>query len=574
MTIAKYVLPDPTKLTKVKDGTGLYLSRFGLWWAGALACLAALYVGCLGWGEVQPGFGDGPSIYIVSGLSLAHGTGYRLINYPDLPPALLYPIGYPLLLSAVLHFVPFGATSIFLMRMLNVVGALVWVEGSRRVLRRMMSPVLAAAGALAIGTMPLLIEMNGQVKADVIFGAVLVWTIVLAGGNSKAETAQGRISRGIGIGLLAACAMLLRTIGFTLVFGVAAEMIWKRRWNQLVGYLAGAGVVLGIWMIGGSSHHGSTFQAYTSENLITWRTPLAHLWLLSSNTAPAMAFPLLGTPQWNAIAERLHLQGFEVVGGFVITALVVLGWVGLLRKSHVISLVLGPYMLVVFLWWFEPTRFVVPVLPLLLCCAAEGARMALREVKIPVYEVSMGLLVLCIAGGLIEDGVRLARVWRYGDLNGAQAAEDWGQIEQGLGWIDAHTSPDAVVFTSYPSGVYLFTARQTLDLNNVSHTSAVYVPTGKMDLEAQFSKADAFASAYVFATYRWDYTEKMEWGISPVERYRASHPGKLEPMWESGDGKVRIFKVNGERGDTASHSASLAASKLAGYTEAGLTGAR
>ena len=109
-------------------------------------------------------------------------------------------------------------------------------------------------------------------------------------------------------------------------------------------------------------------------------------------------------------------------------------------------------------------------------------------------------------------------------------------------------------FSSYPAGFYLFTARHTIDLNNVSHTEPVYVPLGQMNLDTQFGKAAPFSSAYVFATYRWDFIKKMEWGLEPVLRYESAHPGRLEREWSTPDGHMIIYRLfptagtNGGRG--------------------------
>ena len=61
-----------------------------LCWIGALISVAMIYIASFGKMPVHPGFGDGPSIYIASAQSLAQGTGYRLMYYPQAPPAQLY----------------------------------------------------------------------------------------------------------------------------------------------------------------------------------------------------------------------------------------------------------------------------------------------------------------------------------------------------------------------------------------------------------------------------------------------------------------------------------------------------
>ena len=115
---------------------------------------------------------------------------------------------------------PFGATSIFLARLINVVGIVIWAEASRRFLTYILNPLLAACGALAMALTPLALEMGGQVKADIVFGAIVMVTIAVAIGHPAKESTRQAVVRGVVIGLLGAAAMLVRTIGFTLLFGI------------------------------------------------------------------------------------------------------------------------------------------------------------------------------------------------------------------------------------------------------------------------------------------------------------------------------------------------------------------
>jgi hypothetical protein len=509
----------------------------------ALLSLAAVYVACLGGRQMSPAFGDGPSIYIVSALSLARGTGYRMINYPGAPHAQLYPIGYPLLLSFIFRALPFGPGSIFVARLLNVIAAIVWVEAARRFLLRAMSEPVAACAALVMGLAPLTVEMNGQIKADIVFGAILMVAMVVAVGGSPSDARWSQVLRGIAIGILSAAAMLVRTIGFTLVFGLALEMMLNRRWVRLLGFAGAVALLLGPFLVWSAVHRGGTFQAYASENLITWRTPISHAWLLASNTAPTLAFAPFGADAWQSNAILLRLSAVVVIFGLAITALVVVGWAALLRRFHVAALVIAPYMAIVFLWWFEPTRFVIPVLPLLVFCAGAGAKLIWPGRGVPVHRWATLAAGMGIAGAPIVDAVKFNHMRKYQDLNGAAHATEWKRISEGLSWVNENTPRDAVIFTSYPAGVYLFTARQTLDLNNVSHIDPVYVPSGSMDLDAQFRKAAPFHSAYALATYRWDFTNDFEWGLAPVERFVRDHPGRLRLQWATNDGHLEIFKL-------------------------------
>jgi hypothetical protein len=132
------------------------------------------------------------------------------------------------------------------------------------------------------------------------------------------------------------------------------------------------------------------------------------------------------------------------------------------------------------------------------------------------------------------DTVKLQRVWKYGELEGAQAATEWDQMRQGLDWIQQNTPPDSLVFSTYPAGVYLFTGRHTLDLNNSSHIGAAWTPSYSADLDQRLKKVDASKAVYVYATADRD---------SNVLRYVADHPNRVELQWASQNGLLSIYKV-------------------------------
>jgi hypothetical protein len=139
------------------------------YWAVALAAVAIIYLARIGGPQDFTAFGGATSTYIVSAQSLANHTGYRLVNYPDAPLSLKFPIGYPFLLSLIFRIFPFGPASIFAARLLTVASAIIWIEASRRLLLRVVSPFFAAAAALGAALAPLTVDLTGQILSDLVF---------------------------------------------------------------------------------------------------------------------------------------------------------------------------------------------------------------------------------------------------------------------------------------------------------------------------------------------------------------------------------------------------------------------
>jgi hypothetical protein len=504
------------------------------YWLLAFGGLALIYFARIGGSETFPAFGGATSTYIVSAQSLANHTGYRLVNYPDAPLSLKFPIGYPFLLSLIFRLIPFGTSSVIAARFLNVCAALVWVEASRRLLRRTVSPVLAAGAALAAGLAPLTLDLSGQILSDMVFAAICITTILLALPDVNRDTKHNALVRGALIGMLAAAAMLVRTIGFTLVFGLAVEMLLRRRWWKLGGFIIAAGLCLGPWLIWSSLHEGGTFNSYASQNVLTWRTPVNNFWLLASQIGPGLAFSPFNTHLFAAMGSRLHLNVLPILLGFAIVALVVVGWAILLYRRQTIALVLGPYMAVVLMWWWEPSRFIVPVIPLFIYCAVEGGKAIFAGRAMAARKVVYAAVVGCLASSLAVDAFKIHNVWSCGNWSGPDEAGDWAQMQQGMNWIRQTTPQIADVYCTFPEGVYLFTARRTLELNRVTN------------LDAELSAADPAQPIYFYTTLRRGFIDADNEANAPLSRFIAGHPGQFELLWTSENGLARIYKFVNE----------------------------
>ena len=504
-------------------------------WAVLLLGMGTLLFLRLGGMQTEPAFGDAPSIYLVSAQSLAHGTGYRSINYPQSPPSQLYPVGYPLLLSFILRAVPFGPKSILISRILTCISTLVWVAAARRLLAQVVSPVVAMLAALACGLTPPAFELAGVIKADLVFGAFMMVAVVIAASKSASMSNRKLVLHALLLGAIAGWTMLLRTIGFTLVFGIALDFISRRRWSQLLCFIGGATLVVAPWTLWCFFNYGGTFHSYVSENIITWQTPFHHFWALASNTAPAIAFAPIESHAWWIISHHLHLSRIAIPFGLLLTFLVIIGWIELFLRRHVVSLVLAPYMVVVLCWWFEATRFIVPVLPLLVYCASVGAKRLIAQRLQQRAKIGLIAAFACVVGGVLSDVSRLHSIWQYGHFGGAEAARNWTDMRSGLAWISNNTPAGAMIYSSYPAGVFLFTGRLTLDLNDGSHIGNVYTPSDSVDLAVELQRTRSIPSLYIYVCERDDNT--------PAQRFIVQHPDQFETEWSSPDGVARLYKV-------------------------------
>jgi hypothetical protein len=213
----------------------------------------------------------------------------------------------------------------------------------------------------------------------------------------------------------------------------------------------------------------------------------------------------------------------------------------------VIALVLFPYMVIVLLWWWEPSRFVIPILPLLAHCACVGAKIIFGRTSLSTRKIAWCSAAICLIGCIAVDLDDLHHVMTVGDFYGPDAAAHWKQVQKGLGWVRQNTPADAVVFSDYPAGVYLLTDRHTLDMNNSSHIGNTYIPSNSIDLAAEIAKAAPYRSLYIFAVRREDVLSHVEFGLAPVRGFVTDHPDALQLQWSSDNNFVQIYKVTRDR---------------------------
>jgi len=118
------------------------------------------------------------------------------------------------------------------------------------------------------------------------------------------------------------------------------------------------------------------------------------------------------------------------------------------------------------LWAWPPTRFLAPLLPIMLFYAYLGARQAGEWARLAPHRAGwvIGGLGMLLA---VQSGQALARSVREVAVHGRVGIpnldlDDWAETQHLLAWIREHTPADAVVMGNIDPLVYLFTGRQAL----------------------------------------------------------------------------------------------------------------
>jgi 4-amino-4-deoxy-L-arabinose transferase-like glycosyltransferase len=439
--------------------------------AAAILALAALYALRLGPAPTYPAFGDDNAVYLVSAKSLSSTGSYRLLNAPGEPFATFYPIGYPALLSTVFKVTPFGRASITLARAYSALACLGFCLLSYRLLRQYLPAISSALLTLLIGLCPITFLAAGEIMSDALFALLSLAGVMLMRRALAADGDRRPMLIAVAAGLTLGAAFLVRTIGFTLIAGVTLACLLQPRGRigRWIAFLAGAAFVAAPWMLWSAAHRHAGTNGYLQELAadFTWRTPLNNARAIVGSIIPDQFFAPLDTRGAKALMLRLHIPWLvEAVLGLALAGSMLVGWLALLKKRDVLATCAACYLAIVIVWPWEPSRFLVPMLPLLAVMAVVGVRALAGGQPDRDTATSDGVMVVnaalaaCVLGSLTLCAMRLGNVWRSGHFGGPEAAANWKDMKTAFQRIRDDTPADALVISSFPEATYLFTGER------------------------------------------------------------------------------------------------------------------
>jgi hypothetical protein len=323
--------------------------------AAALAGLAVLYLALFRPGLSVMGGGDF-ALYLAHAQALVQGRGYGDTFFVYNPANAImspaaYPPGLPLLLAPVVALFGLAAVPIKLV-MLAALLAMLW--GLHKLAEPVMGRRWSAVLVLAAGLSPAILMRRDAVGSDIVFAA---WcTLALLG-------ARGRpVLLGIGV----AMAILTRSIGVVLAVALALDLLFRpgpMRRRLAPALLAGVAVaVVGMLALRvDNATYVGYFDRLSADGL------LRHV--MSAGQAYALA-----------VVELFGLSFGRLANGPVLLGLLgLIGW-GVWRQLRrgpdavVLFVLLYGAVLIAYPVHLEPTRYALPILPLLLLLALEPLR--------------------------------------------------------------------------------------------------------------------------------------------------------------------------------------------------------
>src|SRR6266853_2101801 len=351
------------------------------------------------------------ALYFSTAQALAQHQGYILPSFPGRPLRPQVPILYPLLLSGVWRLDSrFPENLVWGIRQTEGFGCAVlrcafFLFRCSAGMGRVPSLILTALCAFH----PVLLRLSGLTLSDVPFAAMFLLTVLIAHfaffpGKSRSLVAT--------LGIVVALSSSLRTLGYAVVIGSLAYILYRREYRRALVYSFSAGITISFSLFlaahytppaaraGGFPLNGSGSQW---ERLVVFHTEYIRFhWIMGIPTVAAFfsmlkenCLQLVSSPG-PFLAGAFDRRSWFLTAGM--SAIVLSGVVRQLRRTEwrPLAFIIVPYLLVLILWPFPiMERFLLPFLPIFLVAAVlESKRLLSLSMSNFTLPASLGKRIL------------------------------------------------------------------------------------------------------------------------------------------------------------------------------------
>jgi dolichyl-phosphate-mannose-protein mannosyltransferase len=520
---------------------------------------------------------DDDAVYQVTAKSLAEGHGYVRLDRPGQPHQTKYPPVYPLMLAIFWNLGGGYPGNIGWLRIPAVVGAVltVWL-GVRYAVRHL---CVGGAGSILLAvmclTLPELRLFSLITMSELPFAALALATLFL-GERAAADAVPGRAgAEALAAGAAAGVAFLTRTVGITLVVAMIGWLMWRRRWRAASLCAAPAlGCVAGwaLWTRWIAAQEATLRKAELLRYDLDYFAWLPH----SLSDLLQVAAVNFGQFAFSNFQMLLRIPGTALTEFFENGAhawfwhgltwgallLVLIGFFYSARRRLALGHVfLALYSVVSLGWPFGPSRFIIPVFPLIAACSICGfgwllrrlrpTRAARRAIAIPLAAVFSVAVI-----GLNVDAHELLLSERQGVVRLGNAEMNLEALQQTAGRLREETPANAVIATRRSSVTWLSSGRQTVMLtpylNPIAYQYSRHRSLGDFylrptmdEIEAARRDAQRLLDLYdgLGVTHVVRMREDEPLFAEPLDACQRDHPDRFAVLWSDPRLRVAVLRV-------------------------------
>jgi hypothetical protein len=495
-------------------------------------------------------------IYISTAKALAQGQGYRLINLPDAPVQTKYPLLYPALLALIWKLWPAFPDNLLAMQWLTLLFGAVTVGLAYLYMVRCdyFSRGVGAAATLLCTTAPFFLFFCTITLSEIPFALLMIlamWSL-----DKTLAIPEGRRSTQLLLGFLLALPFLNRPIG--IVFAPVGLALLYGSGRSLRWVAVGAATNMlpwMFWMLIGPHWYASEVTAYYTNYLRWWYA------FGMSSFGRVLCLNVLYI-FWNSASIGLGVFNTDLFFPRWAWPLILMAGSSMyvellrhLRQGRVLPCFLVVYLLIVLVWPWPPSRFLIPILPFLLAYLLSRGWNWLQKLPMLARPIFLGLIgvsiLLSMNAGLVYQTITISQSMHYPYLTRLEKPLSWSSYEGVFQWIKANTQPTDVLASGFDSMMYLYTQRRAFRPFVGRPASLFYgdagPPLGPMEEMVAFLKANK--ARYFVHLPMPGFTEEAPLAAF-VRHVQEHYQGWLKPAYIGQDDRFVIFELQSDREPT------------------------
>lgn len=513
-------------------------------------------------------------VYLSTGQSLAQTGSYRQPTLPGSPWQTKYPPLWPVVLAVAWSIAPSldGACRAAMWLTSGMWFGAAWFAYLIAVLRMELPRWLGTTAGVLILLNAYAWHVNRTAMSEALFTLLLLSSLFMLSGAGVGSGTK-RVAPLLGMGAALGGAVLTRSVGVGFVVGVVLHLALIHRWHAaawaggLVLVAGGGWSIWKHWAAGANAamqasaalsydlDYGGWWSSFTSRpgqvvllNLGDLATSLLNV----LGPAPESFWKLGAAPDTGARAMCLVMV-------ITVATLILLGlFRGRARAAAGESLAVGGYLALVTAWPFAPSRFLVPLVPLLVVALLRGVWMLPQLVGSAVtLRAAPGTRtrrIGVVSVGVLSLAMLVASLDRIGGTVLLPPARREAAIRRERAAMIRDTTPtDAVVAVPEPAWMSMVSGRICVPLVSLDPVQAGYPPDreflGDPDepTPGKLSSDEAALRAGLLAYYdRAGVTHVLVPGdntpfAEPYARVRRDHPERFFQIGETPAGTLYGF---------------------------------
>ena len=464
-----------TKELAAPSSTGAAIARsVTLPGALPLVVLLALALSCLAFFSAPNiiGLFHDDGIYAVVAKALSEGSGYRIISLPGDPYQTKYPFLYSYLLSWAWSFNPDISEIIPLLHLANVffygvsllLAYVLYVQNSDgRNSDALLYLFLVGANASVF-------SMTSYILSDIPFVTACLCSLALSNLENRFLTRTKVIvllSASVGV------AFMLRQAGAALIFAGLIHFLLSGKRKEFYLFVAIVGCVIVPWLLWQALHASGAVENPLFAYYQSYESPALFLALSDPGAACQIVWDNLRylTSSIDNMILRLHVIPELRV---IVYPLMLWGLLSIVRRQTVFfNGFLLFYGALILSWPFNPARYFLPLVPVLLLSLIHGAQAAsaflqLRtkttwsEMIVPVVVRIPVAMVAILMIGWLWGYLHIDRNQHLVQWGGFRSSYGWSGFSETFSWVTQNTQEDDILAAAYDPMYYLYTGRKAV----------------------------------------------------------------------------------------------------------------